>query len=45
MKIGYVRFIGKPNVGKSTSINNILVRKVSIATFKPQTTTNKIYAS
>ena len=45
MKIGYVSIIGKPNVGKSTLINNILDRKVSIATFKPQTTRNKIYAS
>ena len=45
MKIGYVSIIGKPNVGKSTLINNILDKKVSIATFKPQTTRNKIYAS
>ena len=45
MKIGYVSIIGKPNVGKSTLINNILDRKVSIATFKLQTTRNKIYAS
>ncbi|MGL4616740.1 MAG: GTPase Era [Mycoplasmoidaceae bacterium] len=44
MKIGYVSIIGKPNVGKSTLINNILNKKISIATFKPQTTRNKIYA-
>ena len=36
MKIGYVSINGKPNVGNSTLINNILDRKVSIATFKPQ---------
>ena len=45
MKIGYVSIIGKPNVGKSTLINNLLDMKVSIATFKPETTRNKIYAS
>ena len=39
---GYVSIIGKPNVGKSTIINAILKKKVSITSRKSQTTRNNI---
>ena len=41
-KSGFVSIIGRPNVGKSTFLNQILGTKVAIVTPKAQTTRNKI---
>ena len=38
MKSGFVTFVGRPNAGKSSLINQILGTKVSIVSDKPQTT-------
>ncbi len=42
MKCGFVTIIGRPNVGKSTLLNQILGQKIVIATDKAQTTRKRI---
>ena len=41
-KSGFIAIIGRPNVGKSTLINNLVGRKIAIMSDKPQTTRNEV---
>lgn len=43
-KSGFVTILGRPNVGKSTLINQFIGEKLSIVSSKPQTTRNNIQA-
>ena len=41
-KSGFVTIIGRPNVGKSTLMNYLVGEKLSIVSYRPQTTRNNI---
>ena len=41
-KAGFVNIVGNPNVGKSTLMNQLVGERISIATFKAQTTSHRI---